>query len=91
MRLLPLFGPGTRGIFMLAGAAIFAQGAVAQGGSVDTGALIDQYCTSCHNSVDYAAGLDLQGADATSVADSPQMGEKLIKRLRAGMMPPVGE
>src|SRR5688500_14592375 len=78
-------------IFPLAGAIITAQAAFAQGASVDSAALIDRYCSSCHNSVDYAGGLDLQGVTAHTLADTPETGEKVIKRLRAGMMPPVGE
>jgi len=78
-------------VMMLAGAALFAQAALAQHGSVDSGALLDQYCTKCHNSTDYAGGIDLETANATTLAETPDVGEKLIKRLRAGMMPPVGE
>jgi hypothetical protein len=79
-----------RAILMLAGVTI-AGGAFAQGAAVDSGALLDKYCTSCHNSSDYAGGLDLQSANAHTVAETPEVGEKVIKRLRAGMMPPAGE
>jgi Protein of unknown function (DUF1592)/Protein of unknown function (DUF1588)/Protein of unknown function (DUF1587)/Protein of unknown function (DUF1585)/Protein of unknown function (DUF1595) len=76
---------------LLAGAAVCTPAAAAQSSPVDSGALIDKYCTNCHNSSDYAGGLDLQTANAHTLADTPEIGEKLIKRLRAGMMPPVGE
>ncbi len=62
----------------------------AQNAKVDSGALIDKYCTKCHNSDDYAGGIDLQGISANNIADLKE-GEKVIKRLRASMMPPVGE
>ncbi|MEO8315684.1 MAG: DUF1587 domain-containing protein, partial [Pseudomonadota bacterium] len=75
---------------MLAGAGTFTQ-AAAQGGGVDSGALINKYCTECHNATDYAGGLDLENASATLIANTPEIGEKVIKRLRAGMMPPVGK
>jgi hypothetical protein len=78
-------------ILMLGGAAFFTQGAVAQSGAVDSGAVINQYCTKCHNATDWAGGIDLEGVNATTIADAPDIGEKMIKRLRAGMMPPVGE
>ena len=78
-------------ISMLAVAAVFSQAAVAQHGSVDSGALLDKYCTSCHNGIDFSGGLDLQGDNASTLADKRDVGEKLIKRLRAGMMPPVGK
>ena len=87
---MTLVSAACRGAFMLAGAAVFSQVAVAQG-RLDSGALISKYCTSCHNSSDYAGGIDLQDADAGTIADVPEIGEKLIKRLRAGMMPPAGE
>ena len=76
---------------VLAGTTIFTQAAFAQGGGVDSGALLEKYCTKCHNTTDWAGGIDLEGASAATLADTPQDGEKLIKRLRAGMMPPVGE
>ena len=80
----------TRGILMLAGATFLTQGAVAQGVSVDSGALLGKYCTKCHNTTDWAGGIDLESANATTLAATPEIGEKLIKRLRAGMMPPPG-
>jgi hypothetical protein len=89
MRLIR-FNAAFHGIFMLAGIAVFTQ-AVAQDTSADSAALIDRYCTSCHNPNDYAGGLDLQDASAHTIAGAPETGEKVIKRLRAGMMPPVGK
>jgi len=76
---------------LLAVAAVFSQVAVAQHGSIDSGALLDKYCTSCHNGIDFSGGLDLQGDNASTLAQKPDIGEKLIKRLRADMMPPVGK
>jgi hypothetical protein len=80
-----------RGMFMLVGVAVFSQVAVAQHTSVDSGALIQKYCTECHNDSDYAGGLDLIGTSAANIVEKPDIGEKLIKRLRADMMPPVGK
>ncbi|MDT8397533.1 MAG: DUF1592 domain-containing protein [Pseudomonadales bacterium] len=58
---------------------------------IDSAAMIDRYCTKCHNFEDYSGGIDLEGIDAHNIAEFPEIGEKVIKRLRAGMMPPVGE
>ncbi|MEI7949662.1 MAG: DUF1592 domain-containing protein [Gammaproteobacteria bacterium] len=69
---------------------VLGQHAFAQDAKVDSGALIEKYCTKCHNSDDYAGGIDLQGVNASNFADLPK-NEKVIKRLRASMMPPVGE
>jgi hypothetical protein len=71
-------------------AAISATSAFAQN-DVDSAALFGDYCTKCHNLEDYSGGIDLEGMDAHALADFPEIGEKVIKRLRAGMMPPAGE
>jgi hypothetical protein len=53
--------------------------------------LIDRYCIECHSVKDHAGDLTLEGADLAQVARDPQMWEKVIRKLRAGMMPPPGE
>ncbi len=58
-------------------------------------ALVKQYCATCHNdrNKNNAAGLSLQGFDASQVghdADVAETAEKMIRKLRAGMMPPSG-
>ena len=83
--------PAAQSLLILAGAILFARSALAHDGDIDSQALIDKYCTGCHNSNDYAGGIDLEFANAASIAERPQVGEKMIKRLRAGMMPPVGK
>jgi hypothetical protein len=71
-------------------AAVSAPFAVAQD-NVDSATLFGDYCTKCHNLEDYSGGIDLEGMDAHALAEFPEIGEKVIKRLRAGMMPPAGE
>jgi hypothetical protein len=80
-----------RMLAMAGGVALFTHTVQAQEAVVDSGALLEEYCVKCHNFDDYAGGIDLQGMDAHQLAEVPEIGEKLIKRLRAGMMPPVGE
>jgi mono/diheme cytochrome c family protein len=58
-------------------------------------ALVKQYCASCHNdrNKNNAAGLSLQGFDAAKIghdADVAETAEKMIRKLRSGMMPPAG-
>ncbi len=79
-------------VFSTIGAfALFNQCAFAQEAGVDTVALFETYCTKCHNLDDYSGGIDLEGVGAHNIAEYPEIGEKLIKRIRAGMMPPAGE
>lgn len=52
-------------------------------------ALVNHYCTDCHNAVDLTANLSLEHADFTRVGDHPDMWEAVIRKLRVGMMPPA--
>src|SRR5688500_16809650 len=51
-------------------------------------ALLDKYCVSCHNDRLKTQNLSLQGLDPTNVADHAEVWEKVIRKLRAGVMPP---
>ena len=53
-------------------------------------ALLDQYCVVCHNDKLKTANLSLQSADINSVGDHPEIWEQVIRKMRAGMMPPPG-
>ncbi len=53
-------------------------------------AVVKQYCATCHNDRGKAGGLTLASFDASTVAEHPQLAEQIIRKLRAGMMPPAG-
>ena len=53
-------------------------------------ALLDQYCVVCHNDKAKTANFSLQTVDINAVGDHPEMWEQVIRKLRAGMMPPPG-
>jgi mono/diheme cytochrome c family protein len=53
-------------------------------------ALVKQYCSTCHNDKMKAGGLSLAAFDAASVESHGETAEKMIRKLRAGMMPPAG-
>jgi hypothetical protein len=53
-------------------------------------ALLDRYCVSCHNDQLVTAGLSLQQADITRVADRADVWEKVLRKVRTGAMPPAG-
>jgi mono/diheme cytochrome c family protein len=58
-------------------------------------ALVKQYCATCHNdrNKNNAGGLSLQGFDAAKVghdAALADVAERMVRKLRAGMMPPSG-
>ena len=51
-------------------------------------ALLDKYCVTCHSDRLKTANLSLQGLDVTKIADHAEVWEKVIRKLRAGVMPP---
>jgi hypothetical protein len=56
---------------------------------VQTG-MVKQYCASCHSERGKAGGLSLASFDAAQSAEHAAVSEKMIRKLRAGMMPPAG-
>src|SRR5262245_24332975 len=67
-------------VFLLLGLTAFAQDR----------ALLDKYCMTCHKQKAKTAGLSLEGADFVRPSNSADVWEKVIRKLRAEMMPPVG-
>ncbi|MSO63419.1 MAG: DUF1587 domain-containing protein, partial [Acidobacteria bacterium] len=53
-------------------------------------AVLDQYCVTCHNAPRRTAGLALDTLDLERVGESAATWEKVVQKLRAGAMPPVG-
>jgi len=52
--------------------------------------LVTQYCATCHSERGKAGGLSLAGFNAMKAQEQPEVVEKMIRKLRAGMMPPAG-
>ena len=52
--------------------------------------LVNTYCVSCHNQKLKTANLALDAADADHVANSAEVWEKVIVKLRSRAMPPTG-
>ena len=53
-------------------------------------ALLDRYCVTCHNARLQTAGLTLDTTNLASVDTGAHVWEKVIRKLRAGSMPPPG-
>jgi Protein of unknown function (DUF1592)/Protein of unknown function (DUF1588)/Protein of unknown function (DUF1585)/Protein of unknown function (DUF1595)/Protein of unknown function (DUF1587) len=55
------------------------------------GALVQQYCAaSCHSEKGKSGGLSLANFDPARLEQNADVVEKMIRKLRAGMMPPPG-
>jgi hypothetical protein len=59
-------------------------------------AVLDKYCVSCHNQRAQVAGMSssvlvtLDNVDLTKIAENGEVLEKVVRKLRTGMMPPAG-
>jgi hypothetical protein len=53
-------------------------------------AMVKQYCATCHNDRNKPGGLSFAGFDAAQVTEHADVAERMIRRLRSGMMPPAG-
>src|SRR5262245_5985083 len=51
---------------------------------------VQQYCIGCHSDRGKAGDLSLAGFDVARASEHPDVSEKMIRKLRAGMMPPAG-
>ncbi|HKV38420.1 MAG TPA: DUF1587 domain-containing protein, partial [Blastocatellia bacterium] len=51
---------------------------------------LDRYCASCHNEKSKTAGIVLQDSGASTPASRPDLWEKVVRKLKAGEMPPPG-
>lgn len=75
--------------FLLAGTAFLArQSAVVP--PLSPRAVLDQYCVTCHNQRLNTAKLALDLLDPARVDQNPEAWEKVVRKLRAAMMPPQG-
>src|SRR5947207_8580106 len=58
-------------------------------GAPDAG-LPAKYCVTCHNDRRPAGNLTLQGRDFAHVGADAETWEKVVRKLRTGIMPPAG-
>lgn len=53
--------------------------------------LVKTYCTNCHNNERRRGNLSLETFDAADAPKSAEVAEKMVAKLRSGMMPPPGQ
>ena len=59
-------------------------------GSAALDEIVERYCTRCHSERRLRGNLSLEGFDITRAAENAETAERMIRKLRAGMMPPPG-
>ena len=53
-------------------------------------ALVGRYCITCHSERLKTGGLSLETVDIASAGERAEVWEKVIRKIRGGVMPPVG-
>ena len=74
----------------LAAVLLMAWPAAGQPSDTPQRELLDRYCVTCHNDALRTAGLALDTLDLDRVGHHADVWEKVVGKLRAGMMPPAG-
>jgi len=52
--------------------------------------LLDHYCRTCHNYIDYTGGVEFETFNPGAADQNPELTERMLRKLRSGMMPPAG-
>src|SRR5688572_5334370 len=72
--------------------AVYAASAITESGvpAATHTEVVQRYCVVCHNDGMLTGNLSLQGFDTEKAAERAETTERMIRKLRAGMMPPPG-
>ncbi len=63
---------------------------IADRAALDPSEVIDEYCTRCHSEQRRRGDLVLEGFDVALAPENAEVAEKMIRKLRTGLMPPSG-
>ena len=58
--------------------------------AAETGAVLTQYCVTCHNGRLMTANLAIGSLNPEKIQQNPAAWEKVVRKLRTGTMPPAG-
>jgi hypothetical protein len=72
----------------LVAASVIVAAPQAQTPAVKHRATLDQYCVTCHNDRLKTSNLSLEHLDFATIGDHPDVWERVVRKLRAGVMPP---
>ena len=64
--------------------------APARPAAADHGAVVTKYCVTCHNDRAKTGGLSLEKADIAAPVAAADVWERVVRKVRVGMMPPQG-
>jgi mono/diheme cytochrome c family protein len=71
--------------------ALLATGGNAQRLDNDHWNTLQRYCSKCHNTEDFSGGFAIELLNPGDLHPDAALWEKVVRKLRSGMMPPVGQ
>ncbi len=84
-------------LWMVSAARVLPQAAGSQSGgagraaATEYKAVLNQYCVTCHSEALKTGGLSLEKIDLGDIGANAEVLEKVVKKVRSGMMPPQGK
>ena len=78
-------------LLLLTAGALLATGGQAQELGSGHWNTLQRYCTNCHNTEDFAGGFAFDQLTPGDLHPDAELWEKVVRKLRGGMMPPPGE
>ncbi|PYR52789.1 MAG: hypothetical protein DMF89_01295 [Acidobacteria bacterium] len=84
---------GVGGALLLGGLSLRVGHAQSTPSAASPRAFVEQYCVACHSDGQFQRGLvpmSLQGLDLGEVGAHAELWEKVVRKVRGGMMPPAG-
>src|SRR6185503_2120138 len=82
---------GVAAVLALCAGGAGASGQAPSAAAIDAGqSLVKTTCVGCHSDRTRSGGLSLQSFDLATAGEHSETAEKMIRKLRAGQMPPPG-
>jgi len=78
------------GVALLAAQAVISSQTTPGRAASPQQALVDRYCAGCHNDRKKSGGFSWTAIDLSNPAGNAEASEHVIRKLRAGLMPPAG-
>src|SRR5687768_13786733 len=76
---------------LAAGVLVMRAGLLPLPSGAAQGEVLDRYCVGCHNDLELAGGVSFESIDREHVASDAGVWEAAVRKLRTGLMPPLGE
>ena len=77
-------------VVLVAAAVVLQRGGLFPDRGAEHWTMLDRYCMDCHNAAEAAGGVVYENLKPESVAQHPELFEKVVRKLQGRLMPPPG-